>query len=167
MVDASCLNASPGGFMIRAGQEFALDEEVEIALEMSDGSRVHCNGKVVRQDPRLTEGWQGKGYGIQIVGIEPTAAEQLSQWLNSSNTGTGPVTRADVLKAMERSSAKRQNAAAAPQVAVAAAAARSRRPPISGGPPPAQPTTRRPGKRMDPLELQRVLLRLKKKRPPR
>jgi len=159
VVDASCLDASPGGLMIRAGQEFALGEEVEVALEMSDGSRLICNGRVVRRDPRLTENWQGKGYGVQITEIETEAEQKLRKWLGSSKLGTGPVTRAEVLQAMDRASAATKSKAAAPPKAE----------PSSAGTPEARRTgaRKRPGKRMDPLELQRVLLRLKKKRPKR
>ena len=171
-MDAACLDVSVNGLFIRAGQEFAKGEVVEVALELPDGTRLHCQGRVMREDPRPVETWRGRGYGVRIEEIDAEALGRLRGWLE--HLSGAPMPHDD--EPQERY-APRVNEDCRPQrrspdqLRGVPARGRDTGPvPRPGTGPVPRPragpsrSPRPPRRRIGPQELQRVLLRLKRKR---
>jgi len=89
LADAAFLDASAGGCQIRTGEQLVVGEQVELSLELPDGSRILFDAKVVRQDPRTTEEWQGNGYGLQILDMDDEARERLQGFIEQRAAAAG------------------------------------------------------------------------------
>ena len=81
LAPATGVDVSQGGVLVETSQPFNVGDEVELAIDMPDNSRVNCSGRVLREVRQRTMRVAGIRYGIQITRIDAAAAAKLAAWL--------------------------------------------------------------------------------------
>jgi len=81
LLDGTCTDASQTGLHITSDDEFDVGQEVEVALDLDDGTRIYCDGRIVREDATSARALRGRGYGVQLVDPSDEAREALAAWL--------------------------------------------------------------------------------------
>lgn len=76
------VDVSLGGVLVETAQPFNVGDDVELAIDLPDNSRLNCSGRVLREVKQRTMRVAGIRYGIQITKIDDAAAARLKAWLD-------------------------------------------------------------------------------------
>jgi Tfp pilus assembly protein PilZ len=76
------VDVSISGVLIETPQPFSVGDDIELAIELPDNSRINCSGRVMRELKQRSIRVVGTRYGILITKIEPEAAARLQAWVD-------------------------------------------------------------------------------------
>jgi len=79
---ATGVDVSYSGILVETSQPFNVGEEVELAIDLPDSSRLNCSGRVMREVKQRSMRVAAIRYGIQITKIEAAVAVRLAAWLD-------------------------------------------------------------------------------------
>ena len=82
LATATGVDVSLGGVLVETAQPFNVDDEVELAIDLPDSSRLNCSGRVMREVKQRTMRAAGIRYGIKITKIDDASTAKLSAWLD-------------------------------------------------------------------------------------